>query len=40
LNNEREARENTDMRMLSENYMNGDDWEGDEMDQDDWDEQN
>jgi hypothetical protein len=37
---EREDRENVDMRMLSENYMDGDDWEGFEMEEEDWDEQN
>jgi len=37
---EREDRGNTDMRMLSENFMDGDDWEGYEMEGDDWDDQN
>ena len=37
---EREDRENTDMRMLSENFMDGDDWEGYEMEGDDWEDQN
>jgi K+/H+ antiporter YhaU regulatory subunit KhtT len=37
---EREDRENTDMRMLSENFMDGDDWEGYEMEEEDWEQQN
>jgi hypothetical protein len=37
---EREDRENTDMRMLSENFMDRDDWEGYEMEDEDWDDQN
>jgi len=37
---EREDRESHSMRMLSENFMDGDDWEAFEMEGDDWDEQN
>jgi len=37
---EREDRESHNMGMLSENFMDGDDWEGFEMEGDDWDEQN
>jgi hypothetical protein len=37
---EREDRENYDMGMLSENFMDGDDWEGYEMEGDDWVDQN
>jgi len=37
---EREDRENMSMRMLSENFMNGDDWDGYEMEEEDWDDQN
>ena len=36
---EREDKENSDMRMLSENYMDGDDWEGVEMEVEDWHDQ-
>ena len=40
ITDEREDRENYDMGMLSENFMDGDDWEGFEMEDDDWDQQN